>query len=93
MLPALVGSSLPSKRQRHQMRSGIRRDKAARLAGIESETPIEGGIAEDENSEPAGGFAARDSLADQPAADTRPLVFMQYRDRAERQRGKRRFHP
>ena len=82
-----------SKRQGHQMRSGIGRDKAACLADIESKTPIEGGIAEDENSEPAGGFAARNSLADQPAADARPLVFMQYCDRAERQRGKRCFHP
>ena len=42
-----------SKRQGHQMRSGIGRDESARLADIESETPIEGGIAEDEDSEPS----------------------------------------
>jgi hypothetical protein len=82
-----------SNRQDHQVRSGIRRDKAARLDSIESETPIEGGIAEHEDSLPPGGFAPRDSLPDQPAANTCPPILMQDRDRAERQRRKWRFHP
>src|SRR4029434_5395072 len=38
----------------------MRKMKAARLADIESEAPIEGGIAEDEDSLPAGSLAAGD---------------------------------
>jgi hypothetical protein len=84
---------VPAKRQCHQIRSGIGRDEAARLAGIESEAPVEGGIAEDENSQPSGGLAAGNPFADQLAADTAPLAVRQHRDRAERKRGKRRLQP
>ena len=42
---------------------------------------------------PAGGLAARDPFTDQPAADTHPLAVRQHRDRAERQRRKRRLQP
>ena len=83
----------PSKGQSHPMRPGIGRDKAPRLADIESETLIEGGIAEDENSEPPGGLAAGDPFTDQPAADTHPLAVRQHGDRAERQRRNRRLQP